>query len=60
MSGVRGGKEEQMAAQLLDARVCAWINSYGFFIEGHLQLNKSYGQAINREVQKTVLTRGDK
>lgn len=37
-----------MAAQLLVARVCAWINSYGFFIEGHLQLNRSYGQTIKK------------
>lgn len=50
--GVRGGGDEQMAAQLLVATVCTCIKSYGFFIEGHLQLNQSYGQTINREVQK--------
>lgn len=48
LAGVRGGRWEQMAAQLLAARVCAWINSCGFFMEGHLQLNRSYGQTIKK------------
>lgn len=52
LAGVAGRGGEQMASQLLVAMVCTCINSYGFFIEGHLQLNQSYGETINREVRK--------